>query len=59
MGWVTLVEMVIDMRVSVLFTNLLISSTECDDNDGEISQTRLTDYEKQYRFLTRMVIKSS
>ena len=33
-------ETVIDMRVSILFMNLLMSSTECDDTDGEISQEK-------------------
>ena len=36
MAWVALVETVIDMRVSILFTNLLT----CDDTDGEISQEK-------------------
>ena len=40
MAWVALVETVIDMRLSFLFTNLLMSSTECDDTNGEISQEK-------------------
>ena len=40
MAWVALVETVIHMRVSILSTNLLMSSTECDDTDGEISQEK-------------------
>ena len=42
MAWDALVETVIDMRLSILFTNLLMSSTECDDTTGEISQQRQT-----------------
>ena len=40
MAWVALVETVIDMRLSFLFMNLLMSSTECDDTNGEISQEK-------------------
>ena len=60
MAWVALVETVIDMRVSILFTNLLTLNVM---TLMAKYHKKKTDYEKQYRFepsiLIRMVIKSS
>ena len=63
MAWVALVETVIDMWQSILFTNLLVFHWMWWHWWPNITRKRLTDYEKQYRLepsiLTRMVTKSS